>query len=39
MAAAYLPGFIVLLRGASEVLVDRQDLNDELARRLRYEHA
>jgi len=38
MAAAYLPGFIVLLRGVSEVLVDRQDLNDELDRRLRYEH-
>ena len=39
MAAAYLPGFIVLLKGVNEVLVDRQDLNNELARRLRYEHA
>ena len=37
MAAAYLPSFIVLLRGVSQVLADRQSLNDELARRLRYE--
>lgn len=39
LAAAYLPSFIVLLRGVGQVLTDRQTLNDELARRLRYEHA
>ena len=30
LAAAYLPSFIVLLRGVSQVLSERQDLNNEL---------
>lgn len=39
MALAYLPNFVLLLRGANQVLADRQALTDELERRLGYEHA
>ena len=39
LAVAYLPGFIVLLRGATQVLTERHQLTDQLERRLLYEHA
>lgn len=39
MALAYLPNFVLLLRGANQVLADRQALTAELERRLAYEHA
>jgi hypothetical protein len=39
LAAAYLPSFIVLLRGVGQVLNDSERLTDELERGLRHEHA
>ena len=39
MAAAYLPSFVVLPRGVSGALIDRQMVTETLERRLRYEQA